>query len=528
MTENIKLLLKYEGKKKIYNTYVAIAANVILLIILIVETLNTLPQISDYYKLNDYVTFKIYQIFAITLTALSLLSVSCIRDIRNYRYLLGYPIKYEELFGFIKIRKFKNYFMTIIVNLLSIFFIGIRFRQNFKFFLITFFGIIAILVTCYLICDIVTFSIFSIFPSNSFITLVSFTLCSPAIIIINSMKNGSIINFQNSNKLYVQILDNIYPYCKFTRELLFSKPNITYIMFVSIISLVNIVLLLFLYEKLIKITFFKVLEKEDSRRSNYSNINISSIRPQNSFKASLLREAKFLLRENKSCVFNLQAIIISILAMFTGIMYKIFGNSTNASSSPSLPIIGMEKGDIIIILTIYLASLLIDFINYTLNTGRFALGGKYLSFEKYIQLNPKNTLYSILLIKIVIALSYYLLVLILLYLFNLLGSKEMWAFIICIINVITVVCFDTIIDVKLPNLYNKMSLINFLLDLTKPTVIILFKALHFFALIILAKYFLHNILMSLIIVNLIFLVGVIVIFNSKNMISNYTRLSYIQ
>jgi hypothetical protein len=204
MTENIKLLLKYEGKKKIYDTYITIGFNVILLVILTVESVNTLPQINDIYKLNDYITFKIYQVFAIVLTTLSLLAVSCIRDIKNYRYLLGFPIKYQELFGFIKIRKFKNFILTFIVNLISIAYIGIKFHQNLKFFLVTFLGLVTILITCYLICDIICFSLYSVFPSNSFITLVSLTLSAPALIIINSMKEGNIINFLSSNKLYVR------------------------------------------------------------------------------------------------------------------------------------------------------------------------------------------------------------------------------------------------------------------------------------------------------------------------------------
>jgi hypothetical protein len=299
-------------------------------------------------------------------------------------------------------------------------------------------------------------------------------------------------------------------------------------MLVVIISLVNIVLFSLLYEKLIKITFFKVLEREDSRNSTRSNIDISSISPQNSFRASLSREAKFLLREKKGLVFNLQFIIISVLAIITGIVYRLEGNGVNTLTIPFSMVSNIETDKIFIILVVYLASLFIDIVNFTLHTSRFAQGGKYLYFEKYIQLKPKNTLFSILLLKFAVAVLYYLTALFLLYAYNLLGSYEMWAFTICILNVITVVCFDTIIDVKLPNLYNKMSINNFVLDIAKPAIIILFKTIHFFTLILATKYLFHNIFLSLIAINLLFLFTAIALLNSKSIIKSYNRISYVQ
>jgi hypothetical protein len=521
MTENVKLLLKYEGKKKSYDNYIAVGVNLILLIFLITESIYNTPKIVTSNEFRKYMYFKLYQIFAIMLTALSMISTSCIRDIRNYRYLLGYPIKYQELFGFIKIRKLKNIIFTFIINLISLFFVGIQFNQNYRFFLVTFLGFFCIFLTCYLISDIVSFGLFCIFSSDFFIPSVFMVLCSPLMIVINSMKKGNIINFSAANKIFIQILDNIYPYCKFVNMLLFKNVGIQYTFFVLTISSINILLLLFLYEKLIKVTFFKVLEKEDRRKSELSKIDICAIRPQSSFRTSLLRESRFLIRENKKYVFNIQVLVIFGLAMFMGVISRLNGSIVKDISITSSAVSGVENSSTFIILIAFLASLLIDIINFTLHSGRFSLGMKYLSFEKYIQLNPEKSLYSIISLKSIIAFSYYILFFIIMYLYGILESSGIWASIICTVNLITVVGFDTFVDIKIPNLYQKMTLSNVLLEIIKPAAIIAFKAAHFFSLIFIEKYIVHNIFVSLFAINLLFFIIVILLLNSKNTLLSY-------
>lgn len=183
MTSNIKLLLKCEKYKKKSNNYLVVEFNILLLAILMIETLLNIPSILTKENLFNYITFKIYQTLVINFIALTFLSISSIRDLKSYRYLLSYPIKYEELFSFIKLRKLRSFILTFLVSIISIFYLGLKFSLSLNYFTILFTGFIIITLLCWLISDILCFVLYSTFNMDFVITLCCCVLMTPFYII---------------------------------------------------------------------------------------------------------------------------------------------------------------------------------------------------------------------------------------------------------------------------------------------------------------------------------------------------------
>lgn len=127
-------------------------------------------------------------------------------------------------------------------------------------------------------------------------------LCFNDTILYNQKSLGSenALNFHNSNDLFIKVFDKVFPYCNFTKQLVYSNINLNYLFQVTTITSINIVLFLLLYKTLIRKTFFKVLEKEDNKKSTYKKVNLKNLRPRNIFIANLNKEIKFIWRGNKS------------------------------------------------------------------------------------------------------------------------------------------------------------------------------------------------------------------------------------
>ncbi|MBE6066887.1 MAG: hypothetical protein E7211_04165 [Clostridium lundense] len=525
MTDNIKLLLKYEAKKKSHNMFMIIAFNLGLLIMFTIETLNVIPNISTSHEFTGYITFKIYQAFVITISTFAMVSVSSIADIKNYRHLLSYPIKYEELFAFIKIKKIKNFIITLVVNLIAVFYIGFKLNQGLTYYVVFLLGFLITATLCYFISDIICFILYFIFPYKAFAFSVVIALLIPGYTVINSMKLGNVINFYDVNKTYIDILDKIFPYCKFVRNILFNNPEPTYSGLAIMISFINILLIALVYQFLIKLLFFKVLEKEDNQKSTYSKININNIKPRSDFISSCAKEWKFVFRTNKGLIFPPVVIAIFSLLVIQGIINRVFSGPIGEEIIPTSALLFIKEDKMLITIFIVSASLIIDIINYKLNSGRISLGNKYLSFNKYIQLNHKNTIYSIILIRIIISYFYYAILFLLFYLFNICNNIVIWSFIICSINIVTVAAFDLIMDINIPNLYTKVELMNLIFDVTKGAGIIIFKLVHLGVLISILS-LVKNIQSATLINNLIFLFIVMLIVNSKYTLKKYNYISY--
>lgn len=213
------------------------------------------------------------------------------------------------------------------------------------------------------------------------------------------------------------------------------------------------------------------------------------------------------------------------LAFLFAITIKFFIPISDSDLITLIPILSYKKNLLLMGLVIYFVSLSIDILNFDLSINRVSKGQKYFLFDKYINKNYKNIIYSNLVFKTIVSLFYYLMFFVLLYLFNLLNSVTISTFIVYILNIISMATFNTIVDIKFPNIYTKKALNNILIQSLKVFLILTFKGLHFLVFFLIKMYFVNSFYFAFTINNLMFLVPLLCIVSSTYTTHLYRKIT---
>ncbi|MGM9974571.1 MAG: hypothetical protein ACI33K_11090 [Clostridiaceae bacterium] len=529
MKNNITLLLKHEYKKS-GQGLIFLIINLGFLIFTTYQTIVVAPRINETDILYNYVSNVVYQLFAAMVFLMSFSSTKTIMDIKRYSYLFSFPLKELDIFTAIKISNSKNLFLTVLVILIPLSFILISFNISIFRFLFFVMSIIVIAFLCYAISDLIILISYIILPIKSLLYIVVMIMAVPMWVIQNNVDSIKAINFYSNNEGYVDIVDKIFPYCRFLLVNLFDNPGTGYIVLTALLSISFAFLLIKFNQALLQVVFFKIIEREDNKRSTYSNIKIDEIKPRGTLIANFFKEYRFIMRENRKVLFDIIAIIAVFIASF-GLLSLTPAISEVLLSVMDIPITTDALSRVrwfFINGSIVALSLFVSWGSFNLNISRIRLGKDILPFERYIQLTHKPFMYSILLMRIIGAVTFFSIIMIFLSFAGILNRSMAMILPAAILNIIAVATLDLIVDILVPNIKNK-GVAYISLDALKIAVCVLFRI--FYLVILMAVWYLvyrfifKNIFIPALFLSGLFLLLMLSILNSDFVHKCYNRIS---
>ncbi|WP_426350262.1 hypothetical protein ACPWSR_03215 [Alloiococcus sp. CFN-8] len=528
MKNSISVLVHHEYKKRGQGK-IFLVINLGFLIFTTYQTVVVAPIVNEADILYNYVSNVVYQLFAAMVFFMSFTSAKTIMDIKRYSYLLSFPLKELDIFTAIKLNNSKNLFVTVLVILLPLSWILLRFKISifrFSFFVLS---IIVLAFICYALTDLIILIAYVILPVKSLLYVVVAIMAAPMWVIQNNADSIKAINFYSNNEGYIYIIDKIFPYCRFLLVNLFNNPGTLYISLTAFISIAFGFLLIKFNQALLQVAFFKIIEKEDNKRSTYSKISVDEIKPRPVLIAYFLKEYRFIMRENKKVLFDIMAILAVLIAFFGMLFFTPF-ISEILLKVMNIPPTDANSEKIIWFLinwSIVVLSLFVSLGSFNLNIFRIRLGKETLPFEKYIQLSNKPLMYSILIMRIIGSVTLFSIIMIILFFAGIYNKETFLVIPLALVNIASIAILDLILDIVIPNIKNK-GIVYMSLDVLKIAVCILCRIFYLSILMIVCylvlRFMVNNIFIPAIFISSLFLSLMVFVLNSDFVDRHYKRI----
>lgn len=469
----VKMLLKVDDKQKNgFAKFMLIGANIIFIFSYYIQNHNITPQIDSIHDFNRYIVFIMYQYLAGLVIIFSGFSFKALIDIDKYRNYLSFPLRYDELFLFVKLKTLRYSIITITINIINFFILGVKFTQSTNYYISIIVGLLLITFSVYIIMDLIIFLMYMILPSNIYLLTIPTIMALTIAYLGNTVVNVSLDKFYETSFVQIIMINYIVPGCQLFQYLL-RKGRLDLVAIEMItFNIVVLVLLNILYMFLIKHVFYKILDKKDNEKAIMGDLQIKDLKSITPLKMYLKSEYLFLKRSKFGPVINkgVLAYIVVYMAVLTyGFYVGIFRNNIVIEFLSELKLANVPLAYVIII------SLITDTLVYKYSTNSFSFQREYVDYLDYCCLDMKYLFRAKYIIKIILTFIYYTLLIAPIYILSLCDSRVIFYTILGCFMLIVFSYFNTLLEFMFANIYEKVNIRSIIMSFKRIVLYLLSK-----------------------------------------------------